>query len=324
MNYKKFLCGISALTVCFMLTGCHMNHEWQEATCTTPKTCSTGGETEGEALGHTWVEATCAEPKHCSVCGETEGEALAHTWVEATCAEPKHCSVCGTTEGNTLEHTLTEANYQQAATCEVCGETVGEPLQAAFEKYGLTCNAELNTEYTFDTPCYDPQYTTKGNYSFSDYEVFESDDKHKALEGYEWKAVTITMTFDDENASKYGFGPNNSSLLDYYDIAFFDNYNEKTDTYTVNYNGAEFSAVQIGVETLQSGWQTPDTDNEERMVAESKFIEKIRMFLRLPKGYDGVIVAFSPTRSTTEYEGSSAKAYEMAKEDGNTICFRLK
>lgn len=62
MNYKKLLCGVGTLTVCLMLTGCH-NHEWQEATCTTPKTCLTGGETEGEALGHTWAEATCTEPK---------------------------------------------------------------------------------------------------------------------------------------------------------------------------------------------------------------------------------------------------------------------
>lgn len=119
-----------------MLTGCHMSRKWQEASCTAPKTCSMGSETGGEALGHTWVDATCAKPKHCSVCGETEGSAL--------------------------EHTLTEAGYQQAATCEVCGENVGEPLQAAFEKYGLVCNAELNQEYVFDTPCYDPQYTTKG------------------------------------------------------------------------------------------------------------------------------------------------------------------
>ena len=28
--------------------------------------------------GHTWVEATCTEPKTCSSCGETEGEALGH------------------------------------------------------------------------------------------------------------------------------------------------------------------------------------------------------------------------------------------------------
>ncbi|MCM1267477.1 MAG: hypothetical protein NC302_06190 [Bacteroidales bacterium] len=48
-------------------------HEWADATCTAPKTCSKCGATEGEALGHTWVDATFAAPKTCSVCGETEG-----------------------------------------------------------------------------------------------------------------------------------------------------------------------------------------------------------------------------------------------------------
>ena len=41
-------------------------HEWVDATCTAPKTCSKCGETEGEALGHTYVEGVC------SVCGANE------------------------------------------------------------------------------------------------------------------------------------------------------------------------------------------------------------------------------------------------------------
>ena len=43
------------------------DHEWTEATCTTPKTCSICGVTEGEALGHDWKDATCTEPKTCGV-----------------------------------------------------------------------------------------------------------------------------------------------------------------------------------------------------------------------------------------------------------------
>ena len=70
---KKFSYGMMMALSCVLLTGCHLKHEWLEATCTEPKTCTVGGETEGEALGHTWTEATCALPKTCSVCGETEG-----------------------------------------------------------------------------------------------------------------------------------------------------------------------------------------------------------------------------------------------------------
>ena len=51
-------------------------HEWEDATCTEPKTCKTCGATEGEALGHDWKDATTEAPKTCSRCGATEGEKL--------------------------------------------------------------------------------------------------------------------------------------------------------------------------------------------------------------------------------------------------------
>ena len=76
---KVIILGTVMLTMCVSLTGCHIKHEWVEATCTEPKTCTIGGETEGEPLGHTRVNATCTEPKTCSICGEKEGEALGHT-----------------------------------------------------------------------------------------------------------------------------------------------------------------------------------------------------------------------------------------------------
>lgn len=158
MNYQRWMCGAGvALVTCFVLTGCHMSHEWQETTCTEPRTCLTGGETEGEPLGHTWAEAT---------------------WIEATCAEPRHCSVCD--------------------------ETEGEPLQADFEKYGFEC-VELDTPYPYVTNCSEsPDLTTAGTVTFTDYEVFSSDDTHPAVDGYEWRAVTVTFIFDDDNAYNYG------------------------------------------------------------------------------------------------------------------------
>lgn len=286
MNYKKWLCGVGALALCFTLTGCHIKHDWQEATCTEPKTCSIGGETEGEPLGHTWVEATCTEPKTCSVCGETEGEPLGHT--------------------------LTEANYQQAATCEVCGETVGEPLQAEFEKYGLVCNAELDTTYPYVIPCYDAGYTTNGKVTFSDYETFESDETHEALDGYEWKAVTYTVIFDDENAYYHGYSGIRMSALDYYDNSFFDNYDEKADTYTANYNGVQYSDIQFDFESLQEGW------------VNDIFTSQTRMFCRIPKGYDGIVmVMFSPSLDSY-LDSHDNNTYELAKENNDTILFRLK
>ncbi len=297
MKKKKALI-ISAVVTC-LLTGCCMSHEWKEATCTEPKTCTKCDKTEGEALGHTWVEATCSEAKHCSVCGQTEGEPLAHTWVEATCAEAKHCSVCGETEGEPLEHTLTEANYQQAATCEVCGETVGEPLQADFEKFGLVCNAKVDTPITFKAPDYDTsELTATAEVTFSDYEIFPSDDKHKALDGYEWRAVTATAISQNGRLAW--------TASDYYNVAAYDTYDESNDTYTVNYNGIDYTECQYDYEEIQNEW------NGKTLTVQ------YREFFRVPIGYDGRISYFY-TRGN-EQNGE----YINDRADENAVIFRLQ
>ena len=74
---KKLYRGLFLLlciTLVISLCSCACRHEWQEATCTEPKTCIKCGETEGEPAGHKWEEATVDRPKNCSVCGLTEGE----------------------------------------------------------------------------------------------------------------------------------------------------------------------------------------------------------------------------------------------------------
>ena len=76
---KVAMCMVLIVLLSVMITGCGHTHEWVEANCETPKTCSSCGETEGEALGHTqgdWeivTEASYSEPGLkqvcCSVCG---------------------------------------------------------------------------------------------------------------------------------------------------------------------------------------------------------------------------------------------------------------
>ena len=70
---RTILTTILILTLAFCLTACGCEHEWTEATCLTPKTCTLCQEIEGEALGHTWKNATCTAPKTCETCRETEG-----------------------------------------------------------------------------------------------------------------------------------------------------------------------------------------------------------------------------------------------------------
>lgn len=85
------------------LAGCACKHQWTEASCLTPKTCTLCEETEGEPAGHIWAEATCEAPKTCSVCAVTEGQPLAHSeavrecnlnYTALTMERQTYCSAC--------------------------------------------------------------------------------------------------------------------------------------------------------------------------------------------------------------------------------------
>ncbi len=157
----------SALTSCFLL-----EHTWVDATCTTPKTCSGCGATEGEPLGHTeeivaGKAATCTEAgitdgKKCSVCDEIlvaqeEIPALDHTeetvaGKEASCTETgltegKKCGVCGEVlvaqeEIPVTNHKDTDADYK----CDDCKTdlcTEHSPAEAVKEdEIAATCTKE--------------------------------------------------------------------------------------------------------------------------------------------------------------------------------------
>ena len=139
-------------------------HSWTEATCTSPKTCATCNEIEGEPLGHTeeiipGKDATCLEAgltegKKCSVCGEILVEqqqisAKSHTeeivpgkassCTETGLTEGKRCSDCGVIlveqqELPLVEHTeqiipgkeatCTDNGLTDGKKCSVCGETL--------------------------------------------------------------------------------------------------------------------------------------------------------------------------------------------------------
>ena len=86
---KKIICIV--LVICILsvpLTSCGHEHDWKSATCSTPKTCNSCGETDGSSLGHSYSAPTCTEPKTCTVCGQTTGSPLEHTY------ELGICTVC--------------------------------------------------------------------------------------------------------------------------------------------------------------------------------------------------------------------------------------
>ena len=130
--FPLFVCLI--LCVC-LLCGCGCKHEWSEAACEQPKTCSACGLTEGEALGHSWLDATCTAPRTCSACGAEEGEALGHNWFDATCTAPETCGICGATQGAALNHAFGSWNILEdnmVHSCAYCALEESRPVDYQF------------------------------------------------------------------------------------------------------------------------------------------------------------------------------------------------
>ncbi len=116
----------STCSSCKATRGEPLGHHWQNATCTVMEHCARCNVSRGAALGHSWQEATCLLPKLCTVCGHEEGSALGHSWQEATCTAPRVCTLCGQTQGEPSQHTWSPANCLAPATCSFCGLTQGE------------------------------------------------------------------------------------------------------------------------------------------------------------------------------------------------------
>lgn len=95
---KSLLHAATALLLMGLLTGCQCSHEWTEADCLTPKTCTKCDMTEGEALPHQWQDATCRQPKTCILCGEEEGNILPHDYQFD--GGYMRCSMCDAKDGD--------------------------------------------------------------------------------------------------------------------------------------------------------------------------------------------------------------------------------
>ena len=125
---SKIFSIILIVSLAVLLTGCQCNHEWNEATCASPKTCVKCEKSEGEALGHSWIAATHEAPEICTRCLDTRGIPMGyahtnkldatflsnqfsvyecnHQWIEATCTSPSICNKCQETRGVPLGHTI--------------------------------------------------------------------------------------------------------------------------------------------------------------------------------------------------------------------------
>ena len=136
-----------ALLFVFVLafTACKPEHEhtWEDATCTTPKTCSECGATEGDPLGHA-EETIAGKEATCTEAGFTEG---------------KKCSVCG--KVTEVQEPIPEKGHKYDNACDVNCNVCDVSREVGDHVYDNACDADCNEcgdirdvgEHGYDNAC---------------------------------------------------------------------------------------------------------------------------------------------------------------------------
>lgn len=138
-------------------------HDWTAANCTTAKTCSICGKTEGSALGHDWADATCTAPKTCkrTGCTATYGSSLGHDWDTVwTIGDDQHWHKCNRTGCTEIKDAASHIPDRTAATeddpvkCTECGKVLTPALGHVHTSHltsvaakAPTCTAPGNAAY---------------------------------------------------------------------------------------------------------------------------------------------------------------------------------
>lgn len=143
--------------------GGYKEHDWTAANCTTAKTCSICGKTEGSALGHDWADATCTTPKTCkrTGCTATDGSPLGHDWDTVwTTDNNQHWHKCNRTGCTAIKDAANHIPDRTAATeddpikCTECGKVLTPALGHVHTSHltsvaakAPTCTAPGNAAY---------------------------------------------------------------------------------------------------------------------------------------------------------------------------------
>lgn len=141
----------------------YAEHNWTAANCTTAKTCSICGKTEGSALGHDWADATCTAPKTCkrTGCTATDGSPLGHDWDTVwTIGDDQHWHKCNRTGCTIINDAANHIPDRNAATeddpvkCTECGKVLTPALGHVHTSHltsvaakAPTCTAPGNAAY---------------------------------------------------------------------------------------------------------------------------------------------------------------------------------
>lgn len=144
--------------------GGYEEHDWTAANCTTAKTCSICGKTEGSALGHDWADATCTAPKTCkrTGCIATDGSPLGHDWDTTVwmIGDDQHWHKCNRTGCTVIKDAANHIPDRTAATeddpvkCTECGKVLTPALGHVHTSHltsvaakAPTCSAPGNAAY---------------------------------------------------------------------------------------------------------------------------------------------------------------------------------
>lgn len=166
------------------------DHDWKEATCTTPMTCLTCGTTKGSVGQHCWQEATCMTPRTCSECGATQGVAGGHNWIDATCIAPQTCGNCGTTQGSVGEHNWKDATCTAPKTCSSCGATQGSAKE--HDWVFVACNL-LECIYCCETKAEEGGHYWVGGSCLEPKTCLECGVSQETAPGHNWNPATCNM-----------------------------------------------------------------------------------------------------------------------------------
>ena len=178
---KKRILSIVLAVVCFsgLLTGCAHEHVWADASCFSPETCISCGETVGEPLGHRWVDATETTPRMCTECGEMEAFQLPKTGQVFLGANLRRDS----------ELTI-EGGSDRSCYIKLKG-TTGKDVFSFFVRAGESITVAVPKGYyyvyfSYGTEWYGPEYL------FGDGTVYAKDDEICDFENYVWTYTLYT------------------------------------------------------------------------------------------------------------------------------------
>lgn len=219
-KFTKSTILVIMLLLAMLLSGCCLNHSWEEATCTQPKTCSKCGETEGEPLGHSWKEATYWEPEVCTVCNATQGQPVENYF------DANHII---------YKTGLSDTKTMAIEYNKVIDDYISDVAEVTFTNYSVERSAksgyvkirfEMNHELHFEIPrswnyagcavsigCFCDLYSGE---CAAGGDLVDDEASRSELEvSYKGKNYTIYMSIEQGEAERQ-YSPGNPSILDDY------------------------------------------------------------------------------------------------------------